>query len=92
MAGNETRLLTLEEAQRIKGIGWEEVWFQADEDEGEPEGVELFECVFINGHIRGADGDVGEVDADTYNQPYHSRLWLGADKPTMEQRVEAKWA
>ena len=86
-----TRLLTYEEAMNAVGHGWEEVWFKADPDEGEAEYKGCFECVFIYGHIRSADGDVGEVNEETYNRPYHSRLWLGDERPTDEQRQSAEW-
>ena len=86
-----TRLLTYEEAMSAVGHGWEEVWFEADPAEGEAEYKECFECVFIYGHIMAADGDIGEVDIERYNRPYHSRLWLGDERPTDEQRKSAEW-
>lgn len=86
-----TRLLTYEEAMSAVGHGWEEVWFEADPAEGEAEYKECFECVFIYGHIRSADGDSGEVDIERYNRPYHSRLWLGEERPTDAQRDAAPW-
>lgn len=86
-----TRLLTLEEALRVKGIGWEEIWFDADEEEGTPEYRECFPCVFINGHYVCADGDIGEVSPGTYNKPHHSRLWMGREKPSDEAREAEKW-
>lgn len=86
-----TRLLTYEEAMSAVGHGWEEVWFEADPQEGEAEYKECFECVFIYGHIMAADGDIGEVDIERYNKPYHSRLWLGDERPTDEQRQSAEW-
>lgn len=85
------RLLTYEEAMSAVGHGWEEVWFAADPQEGEAEYKECFECVFIYGHIMCADGDSGEVNEETYNRPYHSRLWLGEDRPTDAQRQSAEW-
>lgn len=90
-APNATRLLTLEEAQYVTGVGWEEIWFDADEEEGTPECKECFPCVFINGHYVCYDGDIGEVSPDTYNKPRHSRLWMGWAEPTEEQREAAKW-
>lgn len=86
---NKARLLTLEEAQTATGHGWEEIWFSGDAEMEECQMI--FECVFIGGHIRGADGDVGEVEEDTYNKPYHSRLWMGEEAPTAEQRKAVKW-
>lgn len=86
-----TRLLTLEEALRVKGIGWEEIWFDADEEEGTPEYRECFPCVFINGHYVCADGDIGEVSSYSYNKPHHSRLWMGREKPSDEAREAEKW-
>ena len=86
-----TRLLTYEEAMSAVGHGWEEVWFEADPAEGEAEYKECFECVFIYGHIMAADGDIGEVDIERYNRPYHSRLWLGEERPTDAQRDTAPW-
>lgn len=88
---SKTRLLTLEEALSVKGAGWEEVWFEADPDVGEAEYKECFECVFIYGHIRCADGNIGDVMIERYNRPYYSRLWMGEDKPTDEQRKAAEW-
>lgn len=85
----KTRLLTLEEARTATGHGWEEIWFSGDAEMEECQMI--FECVFIGGHIRGADGDVGEVEEDTYNKPYHSRLWMGEEAPTAEQRKAEKW-
>ena len=86
-----TRLLTLEEAQFATGVGWEEIWFDADEEEGTPEYKECFPCVFINGHYVCYDGDIGEVSSDTYNKPHHSRLWMGWAKPGDEAREAEKW-
>ena len=86
-----TRLLTLEEAQFATGVGWEEIWFDADEEEGTPEYRECFPCVFIHGHYVCYDGDIGEVSPDTYNKPHHSRLWMGWAEPTEEQREAEKW-
>lgn len=83
------RLLTLEEARIAKGIGWEEVWLEADEEM--PESIELFECAFIGGHIICADGDIGQVLTDTYGKPYNSRLWAGNFPPTDEQRKAEPW-
>lgn len=92
MAFNRSpQLLTYEEAMSAVGHGWEEVWFEADPEKGEAEYKECFECVFIYGHIMCADGDSGEVNKETYNRRYHSRLWLGEDRPTDEQREAAKW-
>lgn len=85
------RLLTLEEAQFATGVGWEEIWFDADEEEGTPEYKECFPCVFINGHYVCADGDIGEVNPGTYNKPHHSRLWMGREKPSDEAREAEKW-
>lgn len=85
------RLLTLEEAQFATGVGWEEIWFDADEEEGTPEYKECFPCVFINGHYVCEDGDNGEVSPDTYNKPHHSRLWMGWARPGDEAREAAKW-
>lgn len=87
----KTRLMPLEEALTMKGYGWEEVWFEPDIEEGEPEKKELFEVAFIRGHYVAAYGDIGEVRPDTYNRPYHSRLWIGEDRPTCEQREAAAW-
>lgn len=86
-----TRLLTLEEAQFTTGVGWEEIWFDADEEEGTPEYRECFPCVFINGHYVCEDGDIGEVSPDTYNKPHHSRLWMGREKPSDEAREAEEW-
>lgn len=86
-----TRLLTLEEASYATGVGWEEIWFDADEEEGTPEYKECFPCVFINGHYVCADGDIGEVSPATYNRPHHSRLWMGGAKPGDEAREAKKW-
>ena len=83
------RLLTLEEAQTATGHGWEEIWlYETDEN---PETIDLFECVFIHGHIRIDDGDISEVRPDRYGKKYHSRLWMGDIPPTDEQRKAAKW-
>ena len=90
-AQNATKLLTLEEASYATGVGWEEIWFDADEEEGTPEYRECFPCVFINGHYVCEDGDIGEVSPDTYNKPHHSRLWIGWEKPSDEAREAAKW-
>ena len=86
-----TTKLTLEEAQFATGVGWEEIWFDADEEEGTPEYRECFPCVFINGHYVCEDGDIGEVSPDTYNKPHHSRLWMGREKPSDEAREAEKW-
>lgn len=86
-----TRLLTLEEALFATGVGWEEIWFDADEEEGTPEYRECFPCVFIHGHYVCADGDIGEVSPDTYNKPHHSRLWMGREKPSDEAREAEEW-
>jgi len=86
-----TSLLTLEEAQFATGVGWEEIWFDADEEEGTAEYRECFPCVFINGHYVCEDGDIGEVSPDTYNKPHHSRLWMGRAKPSDEAREAEKW-
>ena len=85
------RLLTLEEAQTLTGHGWEEVWLLGDEEEGLPDSKILCECVFIAGHIRCADGDVGEIVPAWYNLREHSRLWMGDIPPTDEQRKAEAW-
>lgn len=87
----EARLLTLEQARTAVGHGWEEVWFEEDEEMEMEERKMLFESVFINGHIQSADGDISEVEPETYNKPYHSRLWMGDTPPTEEQRTAAAW-
>ncbi len=69
------RLLTLEEAQTLTGHGWEEIWFRAYDET--PEEKLLFPCVFIHGYLRHEDGDSDDIDPEEYNQPYHSRLWMG---------------
>ena len=86
---SRARLLTVEEAMNGHGHGWEEVWFEEDEDM--PEKRELFECVYINGRILCADGDIGGIDPETYNRPYHSRLWVGETKPGAEVTEEEPW-
>ena len=85
----EPRVLTLEEAQTAVGHGWEECWMEADEEM--PESIELYECVFIRGNFICADGDIGQINPDTYGKPYHSRLWMGDIPPTDEQRKGEKW-
>ena len=84
-----TRLLPFEELMESKGMGWAEVWFLPDEEVEEHK--ELFEIVFIGPYYATGDGDHGCVSADTYNKPYHTRIWSGVDAPTDEQREEAKW-
>ena len=86
-----TRLLTLEEALSVKGCGWEEIWFDADEEEGTAEYKECFECVFIGGHGADRDGAVIEINPEKYNKAHHHRLWLGEEKPTDAQREAEKW-
>ena len=83
------RLLTLEEAQTLTGAGWEEIWFR--ETDEEQEAKLLFTCVFINGYLRHWDGDSAEIIPAEYNQPYHSRLWMGDIPPTDEQREAEPW-
>lgn len=86
---DEARLLTAEEALTWYGHGWEEVWFEEDEETLDCR--MLFECVFIDGRILCVDGDIGEINPGTYNRPYHSRLWAGDMPPTDGQREAAKW-
>lgn len=91
MDDQKPRLLTLQQAKIYSGIGFEEVWFDADEEEGTGEYKRLFSCAFINGHILCADGDIGQVDEETYNRPRNSRLWMGAILPTEAEREAAPW-
>lgn len=84
-----TRLMPFDELMESKGMGWAEVWFRADEETEESK--ELFEIVFIGPRYICADGDTGCVAADTYNTPYHTRIWSGVDAPTNEQREAEPW-
>lgn len=84
-----TRLLPYEELLESKGMGWAEVWFRPDEETEESK--ELFEIAFIGPHYICADGDTGCVSADTYNKPFHTRIWSGVDAPTNEQREAEPW-
>lgn len=85
-----TRLLPFDELMESKGMGWAEIWFR--EDEETEESKELFEIVFIGPHYICADGDTGCVSVDTYNKPYHTRIWSGVDAPTDEQREAEAWS
>lgn len=85
-----TRLLPFDELMESKGMGWAEVWFLPDEEVAEHK--ELFEIVFIGPYYATGDGDHGCVSADTYNKPYHTRIWSGVDAPTDEQREAEAWS
>lgn len=78
-----TRLLPYGELVESKGMGWAEVWFLPDEEVEESK--ELFEIAFIGSYYATGDGDHGCVSADTYNKPYHTRIWSGVNPPTDER-------
>ena len=75
------------------GHGWEECYFIGDDEE--PESITLEECVWISGHIMlesGSDADASsEWWAENYGRKYGTRIWLGDEKPTEQQRRETPW-
>lgn len=76
------------------GHGWEESHFRGDDED--PEGFELVEVVWINGHIMTEEGRTADADSDYwqehYGKRYGIRIWTGDEKPTREQREGATWA
>lgn len=75
------------------GHGWEERHYRGDDED--PEGFDLIECVWINGHILTEDGCSAEADSDywkeNYGKRYGVRLWAGNVEPTDKQREEKPW-
>ena len=75
------------------GHGWEERHYRGDDED--PEGFDLIECVWINGHILTEDGCSAEADSDYwkehYGKRYGVRLWAGNVEPTQEQREAVIW-
>ncbi|MBR4334406.1 MAG: hypothetical protein IKP72_17165 [Clostridia bacterium] len=73
--------------------GWEERHYRGDDED--PEGFDLIECVWINGHIMTEDGCTAEADSDYwkehYGKRYGVRMWAGNVEPTQEQREETPW-
>lgn len=82
------RLMAREELLDGFGHGWEESHLIGDDED--PEGFDLVECVWINGHIMDADGSDAHADSDywkeNYGTEYGVRVWRGVVPPTEEQR------
>lgn len=53
------------------GHGWEERHYRGDDED--PEGFDLIECVWINGHILTEDGCSAEADSDYWKENYGKR-------------------
>lgn len=75
------------------GHGWEERHYRGDDED--PEGFDLIECVWINGHILTEDGCSAEAGSDYwkehYGKRYGVRMWAGNVEPTDKQREETPW-
>ena len=86
-------LMPLEGLRKSWGHGWEEIWYEAEEDE--PEGIVLSECVWIDGYIVLIDGCNGDAWSEwweeRYGRRYGVRVWAGDEPPTEEQRKETPW-
>lgn len=85
-------LLTAEQVQNGKGVGWQEIWYEADPEEGTEEYKELYECAFVAGNVMLRDGSSSysnDLPRD-YNKKYGERIWVGA-KPTDEEREKTPW-
>lgn len=82
------RPITLKEVKTTCGHGWIESWYSAEE--GEPESIELTECVWLRGQV--LENKAGLVQQGYLNRQYGKsvRIWRG-DRPTDEQREAAKW-
>ena len=92
VAPGKAVLLTAEQVQNGKGVGWHEAWYAAEPEQGTEEYKELRECVFIAGNVMLRDGSCGwEYDLQKgYNKKYGERIWIGA-KPTDEEREKTPW-
>ena len=88
-----SKLLTFEEVKASKGAGWTEIWYEADEEEGDPERIELVECAWCAGNVVYADESVTFVNdlEKHYNKQYGERIWTGSRKPTEARRASTPW-
>lgn len=87
----DPRVLTREEALNQTGHGWVELWFEPDEETGEPDYKELREGAWCNGCYILGDADISTSDytAKYYGKKYGVRFWTA--KPTDEEREAAAW-
>lgn len=89
----EARVLPREELLTGWGHGWQESHLIGDDEN--PEGFDLAECVWINGHIMDQDGSdanaASDYWAEKYGKRYGIRIWAWDDPPAKEQREAAPW-
>ena len=91
MEEKKPRVLTLDEVLTTSGAGWVEIWFSADDNDGEPESKELMECAWCKGNYLTTDGDFSDSDylSNNYNKHYGVRIWSA--KPTPEEQEATPW-
>ena len=89
------RVIPFDELEISAGAGWCEMWYPADEEEGEPECFVIFRCAYLFGSILMEDGGGGASVSykgsvrEWYNKKYGGRVWT--DPPSEQDRKEAKW-